>query len=464
VPEEASGFSAIAPYLQHPLVLAGFALFLVFGLLCAFLGSDKLQQVRRPGSGRLLATVLRYGFVLACIVLILGFGLVFYREFGAEQARVERDQAVAVAARDAEERLVGGLFAELGEQGAHPAIVAAVVRAVGAVAAQARQPETAPEAGSALADLAQGDSAAAEALLRASAERKEAEWAAALAEAAQAWRDPGALAFLDDTAKAREAYRRAAALQPDDVWTWILVGRLERQDGNLAAAADAFTRARELAAAGGAERDLGVSHNRIGDVRVVQGGLTGARVHYEAGLAIRERLAKADPHNTDRQRDLAVSHSKIGDVRRAQGDLAGALEAYEAGHAIAEHLAAADPRNAVWQRDLSLSHERIGDVRVAEGDLAGARVHYEAGLAIHERLAAADPRNAEWQRDLIVSNVKLAELAASAGERDAAHRRYTAALAIARNLAATGRLAPADAWMPAELERRLAALKGSRTE
>jgi hypothetical protein len=36
VAEEASGFSAIAPYLQRPLVLLGFALLLVFGLLRAF--------------------------------------------------------------------------------------------------------------------------------------------------------------------------------------------------------------------------------------------------------------------------------------------------------------------------------------------------------------------------------------------------------------------------------------------
>ena len=60
---------------------------------------------------------------------------------------------------------------------------------------------------------------------------------------------------------------------------------------------------------------------------------------YEAGLPIRERLAAADPGNTEWQRDLSVSHNRIGDVRRAQGNLSGALESYEAGRAIAERLA-----------------------------------------------------------------------------------------------------------------------------
>jgi hypothetical protein len=53
---------------------------------------------------------------------------------------------------------------------------------------------------------------------------------------------------------------------------------------------------------------------------------------------------------------------------------------------------------------------------------------------------------------VIVSCVKLAEA-------DPAHARpaLERALEIARELSASGRLAPVDAWMPAELERRLTA-------
>jgi hypothetical protein len=47
----------------------------------------------------------------------------------------------------------------------------------------------------------------------------------------------------------------------------------------------------------GWQRDLLVSHDRIGDVQQAQGGLAAALTSYQASLAIRERLAQADPGN-----------------------------------------------------------------------------------------------------------------------------------------------------------------------
>ena len=55
--------------------------------------------------------------------------------------------------------------------------------------------------------------------------------------------------------------------------------------------------------------------------------------------------AAADPANTQWQRDLSVSHNKLGDVAVAAGDLAAARTAYQASLDIAARLAAADPAN-----------------------------------------------------------------------------------------------------------------------
>ena len=65
---------------------------------------------------------------------------------------------------------------------------------------------------------------------------------------------------------------------------------------------------------------------------------------------------------------------------RAQGNLTAALESYQASLAIRERLARADPGNAGWQRDLSVSHERIGDVLVEQGNLTAALESYQADL------------------------------------------------------------------------------------
>ncbi len=166
-----------------------------------------------------------------------------------------------------------------------------------------------------------------------------------------------------------------------------------------------------------------------------------------------KRSPSAIRANTEWQRDLSVSHDKIGDVLRSQGDGEGALKAYRTGLAIRETLAQRDPANTEWQRDLSVSHNKIGDVLVSQGDGEGALKAYRTGLAIRETLAQRDPANTEWQRDLIVSGVKLA-----ATDPSAAQSHLSRALAIARTLQSQGRLAPVDAWMIDDLTERLAAL------
>ncbi|MGC2223375.1 MAG: tetratricopeptide repeat protein [Methylocella sp.] len=289
-------------------------------------------------------------------------------------------------------------------------------------------------------------------------------------EAAIAYRNLGAIAGLADPKRALEAYEKALALDPDDVQSLLGAGWIQIDYGDLNKAQERLERVQKLAqsdyqtsykyaAAGGLgevkyrrgdltgalqsyrdtipiidrlaksdpgnagwQRDLSVSHNRIGGVQQAQGDLAGALKSYEADLAISDRLARSDPGNAGWQRDLSVSYEKIGDVQKAQGDLAGALKSYSDSLAIRDRLARSDPGNAGWQRDLSVSYEKIGDVQQAQGDLACALKSYEADLAISDRLARSDPGNAGWQRDLAVTSGKLAlvhrQLGDSAKARD----------------------------------------------
>jgi len=122
-------------------------------------------------------------------------------------------------------------------------------------------------------------------------------------------------------------------------------------------------------------------------------------------------LAARDPANTGWQRDLSVSHEKIGDVLAAQGDGAGALQADRKSLAICEGLTTRNPANTDWQRGLSVSHIKFGDVLVGHGDGAGALQAYRKSHAIAEALAVRDPSNAGWQRDLMVSYCRMAQSA-----------------------------------------------------
>jgi len=69
--------------------------------------------------------------------------------------------------------------------------------------------------------------------------------------------------------------------------------------------------------------------------------------------------AAADPASAEWQRDLSVSHSKLGDLAVAAGDLTAARTSYQASLDIRARLAAADPANAGWQRDLSAIQQKV---------------------------------------------------------------------------------------------------------
>ena len=54
----------------------------------------------------------------------------------------------------------------------------------------------------------------------------------------------------------------------------------------------------------------------------------GRRRSFEASFAILERLAKADPTNTDRQYDLAVARERLAAAAFESGKLDAALQMY----------------------------------------------------------------------------------------------------------------------------------------
>jgi hypothetical protein len=83
-------------------------------------------------------------------------------------------------------------------------------------------------------------------------------------------------------------------------------------------------------------------------VLVAQVNLPEALKAYRDGLAIRDRLAKADPDNAGWQRDLSVSYASLAVVLRKMGASAEALTALQQGQAIIVRITQVSPDNAVW--------------------------------------------------------------------------------------------------------------------
>ncbi|MCV6575115.1 MAG: hypothetical protein OIF58_05205 [Cohaesibacter sp.] len=80
-------FEKIAPYLQDPLVLIGFILLLFFSLCRAILKSGLLSVIDSAASYQVIKRLLGYGFMLAALLVLLGFGLKYRELSKAEQAR-----------------------------------------------------------------------------------------------------------------------------------------------------------------------------------------------------------------------------------------------------------------------------------------------------------------------------------------------------------------------------------------
>ena len=248
---------------------------------------------------------------------------------------------------------------------------------------------------------------------------------------------------------ARELYE--AILAEDAGWPkalheffWFLAvqGDEARVRGSLPDAVRDYRRAHELAQnlveqnprSAQWQRELSVSHIKIGDVLRAQGDGPGALAAYQQSLEIFEALVQKDPSSAEWQRDLAVSHGKIGNVLRAQGDGPGALSAYQQSLEIFEALVQKDPSSAEWQRDLSVSHDKIGDVLRAQGDGPGALNAYQQSLEIAKALVEQDPSSAEWQRDLSVSHNKIGDVLRAQGDGPGALNAYQQSLEIRKAL------------------------------
>jgi tetratricopeptide (TPR) repeat protein len=316
--------------------------------------------------------------------------------------------------------------------------------AVNRVLADAAQPNAGDLAQRARQALLQGETALAEQFLREQEERAAATSDEKLREAAKLAREIAALAIGRNSATALAALERVAQYLPEDCWAQIELGDARAIAGDSTAALAAYRKAHTIAeslasrdpANTGWQRNLSVSHDRIGDVLRDQGDGPGALGAYREGLAIAETLAARDPANNEWQRDLSVSYNKIGDVLRDQGDGPGAYAAYRQDLAIAETLAARAPANSEWQRDLSVSHNRIGDVLRDQGDGTGALAAYRQSLAIREALATRDPANTGWQRNLSVSHDRIGDVLRAQGDGPGALAAYRKSLAIHESLAA----------------------------
>jgi len=300
-----------------------------------------------------------------------------------------------------------------------------------------RQARGDPSFERAVEEAKKGNTRVAEGIWRQIYENREKEQNKAREEQAVAALNLAASAVINNVAEGLFWFRRATALDPDNMAGWLGLGIAAGLGGGTLQETDhAFRRYLELARGLRQEVWAAVGFEGLGAVLEMQGKLDEALKSYRKGLVIFERLA-SEPSDDWQSGLLVASSTKVGDVLLSQGKLDEALKSYRSSVAVTERLAASDRNNPQWMGYSSDSYQKIGDVLVAQGKLGEALKSYRDGLAIAERVAASNRSNTIWQSNLSLSYGRIGNVLASQGKLDEALKSYRDSLAIAERLAAS---------------------------
>jgi tetratricopeptide (TPR) repeat protein len=288
---------------------------------------------------------------LVCVVAFKGIQALI-----APPAQVSPERLERFEQQQAEQTALIRRLVAASEAKSLPGVEKAVGEAVTAAAAGAAQGDE--RLAKALELLKANKTAEAAELFHAVAAAKEARVKQDRRDAA-AYRNLGAIAGLADPKRALDAYRKAIELNPDDIESLLWVAWIEKERGALASAETHFHRVLAVSTSDDQTWSKYWAELGLADIQAQRGNLPEALKSYRDGLAIIDRLAKADPGNAEWQRDLSVSFAKLAVVFRKAGNNTDALNALKEGRAIAERIARLSPDNAQWKKDLDWFDQQL---------------------------------------------------------------------------------------------------------
>lgn len=314
MPDIINAFEHIAPFLTQPLVLVGFVLMLVFSIHKQLLKAGIIPKLDKQQGGRIVELLLRYGFLLGLVMMLLGFGWKFYETYANKEVKIS-SQATETSTNIKE--IVETLTNQhhLDEQ-AKDEQIKALTEAVTALSKGQGIVASPSELNAALAALAQGNTTLAKSLFAKTAEKAEQQ----AKQGADALRHLGALAFLDNTQEALQAYRRATQLDPDNADGWNQLGHLLTRVGDLAEAIAAYNTVLALGDKHGDKKEIAAAYGNLGIVYQKRGDLDKAIEFHQKALTLDEALG--------RKEGMASDYGNLGKVYELQGNKTGAKRYY----------------------------------------------------------------------------------------------------------------------------------------
>ncbi|MDA7481982.1 tetratricopeptide repeat protein [Planktomarina temperata] len=167
----------------------------------------------------------------------------------------------------------------------------------------------------------------------------------------------GALTFYGDPQASLAAYRRAHALDPENIAAIEFIGQLELIFGNLKAAEDALRQVLDLGRTQEDQRAIAVGHANLGVIAMARGDWEVAVDYFTQALALDEELG--------RKEGMAMQNGNLGVVAAARDDFDAAVDYFNQALARYEELGR--------KEGMAQIYANLGAVAFKRGDLLEAR-------------------------------------------------------------------------------------------
>ena len=167
----------------------------------------------------------------------------------------------------------------------------------------------------------------------------------------------GALTFYGDPQASLAAYRRAHALDPENIAAIEFIGQLELIFGNLKAAEDALRQVLDLGRTQEDQRAIAVGYANLGVIAMARGDWEVAVDYFTQALALDEELG--------RKEGMAMQNGNLGVVAAARDDFDAAVDYFNQALARYEELGR--------KEGMAQIYANLGAVAFKRGDLLEAR-------------------------------------------------------------------------------------------
>lgn len=185
----------------------------------------------------------------------------------------------------------------------------------------------------------------------------------------------------------------------------------------------------------GAQRDLSVPHEKMGNVFLQTGRTKEALEQFKNCLSIRQKLATSQPQDPRAQSDLSYAHNKIGDIHFQVGELDSAIEEFQISLAISKKLVENSPEYSRAFLNLSVAHDKLGTVLLRNQQIDEALDNYRSSLEIRETIAVREPNSNQAKRNLSTAFNKIGEVLLVSGKPKEALTEFEQSLEIRKRLA-----------------------------